>query len=81
MKKKEIITIIISLVVMGASIFYMLQLLFPPDQNQTVEKESEKVPQVNTELDENTYKRVEDLSDYGLPGLDDIGKSDIFRVN
>jgi hypothetical protein len=80
-KKKEIFIIITSLVIMGGSVFYIMQLLFPSSPNTEITKESEKVPVINTNLDEDTYKIVESLSNYGLPELEGIGKSDIFKSN
>lgn len=78
MKKKEIIIAAISVAVMAVAIYFMLQLLSPSNEPANQAKESETIPVIPTEFDEKTYQNIQDLSDYGLPSLDNIGKSDLF---
>lgn len=74
---KEILTLIVaSVVIIGAGIV-IWRLLFPAAKsvNQT---DSKEVNTISTEIDQNTLKRIDSLSDYGQPNLDNIGKTDLF---
>lgn len=78
MKKKEMITLVVAVGVIAVSIYFILQLLFPKAPAEETNTESDNIPTVPTNIDEDTLKRVEDLSDYGKPDLTGIGKSDLF---
>jgi hypothetical protein len=78
MKKKDILVLIVSVVIIGASVFFMLQMITPKVDESSITTESEAIPSVPESLDETTYKNVEELSDYGEANLDGIGKNDLF---
>jgi len=78
MKRKEIITLAIATVVIIASVFFMLRLLNPAPKSSTQSTEADKIKSVSATIDENTLKKIESLSDYGKPSLDNIGKTDLF---
>jgi len=81
MKKKDIITLIIAAIVIIVCIYFGLKLLFPSSDSEKSRKEStpkEQTTQIPVEIDENTFKTISTLSDYGKPSLDNIGKSDLF---
>jgi len=78
MSKKDIFTLVIAISIIFTAIFFMMQLLNPPANNQNVQPESELVPYVPSKIDEKALKKVDDLSDYGLPSQSGIGKSDLF---
>ena len=78
MKKKDIFVLVISIAVIGASVFFMFQMITPKVDESSITTESEAIPSVPESLDETTYKNVESLSDYGEANLDSIGKTDLF---
>lgn len=81
MRKKDIITLVIATVVIIASLYFGIKLLFPSSSQESTTKESapkEQTTQIPVEIDENTFKTINTLSDYGKPPLDNIGKSDLF---
>jgi hypothetical protein len=53
-------------------------MLSPSQPVENQQTEAETIPTVPVDFDENTYKAVENLSDYGVPPLNGIGKSDLF---
>lgn len=78
MKVKDIITLIIAILIISVSGYFMLQLISPSSGNENIVSESEKVQEVPKSIDEKTYTTVKDLSDYGVPSLSNIGKKNIF---
>jgi hypothetical protein len=78
MKKKDIIILVVASIVIAGSVFFLLRLLNPPVENQNTKTESESIKAIPTTFDENTLKRIQSLSDYGNPGLENIGKADLF---
>lgn len=78
MKKKDILTIIAALTIIGFSVFAILQLLFPKSQEKVSTEDQINVPKIETTFDEGAYKAVSELSDYGLPEQIGIGKTDLF---
>jgi hypothetical protein len=78
MKKKDILALVISVAIIGASVFFMLQLLSPAQDDSTLTTESDAIPAVPDSIDETTYKNIENLSDYGGANLEGIGKRDLF---
>lgn len=77
MKNKDILMLVVSVFIIGFSVYFIINLLQPP-QIEVGESESDTIPAVPTEIDETTYKNVESLSDYGTVTLDGIGKSNLF---
>lgn len=77
MKKKEIITLVVALLVIGVSVFFIFKMLFPTTQVKTEGAKIEVQP-VPLEIDEKTYDSVNDLRDYGKPAVEGVGKSDLF---
>ncbi len=78
MKPKEVITLIIAVIIIGASFYFMLQLLFPSNNSSNQITESTQVQEIPEKIDEDTYNTVKDLSDYGVPSLSGLGKTDLF---
>lgn len=80
MNKKNILTILVSVIVMGVSIYFIYSLLFPKKPDTTVDttNKTEGIQTVPSSFDETTYKAISILSDYGKPALSGIGKGDIF---
>jgi hypothetical protein len=78
MRKKDIITLVVAVVIIGVSVYFMLQLLFPQENQANITSESERVQEVPESIDETTYETVKDLSDYGVPSLSELGKKDLF---
>jgi uncharacterized protein YpmB len=78
MKKKDIITLIIASVIIIASIVLGMKLLNPAPKNTQQNTEAQSIKTISGEIDENTLKKIESLSDYGKPNLDNIGKTDLF---
>ena len=74
---KEIIILVIATIAIIVSGFVIWKVLFPApkvDQN----KKTEQINTLSTDIDQNTLKKIDTLSDYGQPNLDNIGKSDLF---
>lgn len=78
MKKKEIITLVIALVVIVGSAYGAYRILFPKTKVETQGVKTEVVP-VPSEIDNTTYGAVEGLKDYGKPNIDSVGKTDLFQ--
>jgi large-conductance mechanosensitive channel len=78
LKPKEIATAVIAFLAIGVSVFFMMNMLSPSQPVENQQTEAETIPTVPVDFDENTYKAVENLSDYGVPPLNGIGKSDLF---
>lgn len=78
MKKKDIVILAFSIAIIGVAVFFMLRMLFPPQNNSAIVEEAATIPVVPSTIDESTYKGVENLSDYGDVSLDGIGKKDLF---
>lgn len=80
MSKKDIITLVIATTVIIASVFAMLKILKPNSATPKESVEGEKVIMVPApdEIDEKTYLKIYNLSDYGKPSLENIGKTDLF---
>lgn len=78
MKTKDIITFTIAITVIVACVIVAYMFLFP--SKKTKETEENKKPQqaITGVIDENTFKTITNLSDYGKPNLDNLGKSDLF---
>lgn len=82
MKPKEIAIIIISILITGMAVYFVISLLFPARtvEEQGIENKNQ-IPEINTEIDKKTIEIIEGLSSYGLPTLEGIGKDDIFSTN
>lgn len=81
MKKKDIITLSVATIVIVVCIYFGIKLFSPSSGSQKSTEESapkEQTTQIPVEIDENTFKTISTLSDYGKPPLDNIGKSDLF---
>jgi len=76
LKPKEIISLVISVVVIAASIFFLLNTMGgKKDKVGEVKKQAvEEVIKVPTEIDEEVLSRVEKTNDYGTPDLNNIGR-------
>lgn len=78
MKKKDIALAIISVVLITVALYFVVQMLFPPKAPQPIKKESDSIPVISEDIDEETFNIVEELKDYGVPETDNLGKSDLF---
>lgn len=78
MKKKEILMAVVSVILITVALYFVIQMLFPSKPPKKIEKESDKIPVVKQEIDEETYEIVDELNDYGLPKNDNLGKADLF---
>jgi len=78
MKKKDILILTIAFFAMGISIFLVIRMLSPKQEESQTITEVETIPEVPSNIDEQTYKNVETLSDYGTITMEGIGKSDLF---
>lgn len=74
---KEIIILIIATAVIVVSGVIIWRVLFPAPKTSTGDT-GKTVNTLSTDIDQNTLKRIDTLSDYGQPSLDNIGKSDLF---
>lgn len=79
MKKKEIITVIFSLIIIGVAVYFAMTFLFPKKNTAVLdEKKVNTVVPVQREFDKNTLDAVDGFEDYGKPQLDNLGKEDLF---
>lgn len=77
MKKKDIVALIISAIVIVFSVYFIIQLVSSTPKT-TTNSVADSVTSVSGEFDENTIEKILSLSDYGKPSLSGIGKSDLF---
>lgn len=74
---KETIILIIATTAIAVSGFVIWKVLSPtPKENN--KSTTRKINTLSTDIDQGTLKRINSLSDYGQPTLDNIGKSDLF---
>jgi len=78
MKKKEILMLILSIIAITTALYFVVQMLFPNKEPESIVKDSDKIPVINEKIDEETYDIVQELKDHGLPTTEGIGKSDLF---
>lgn len=78
MKTKDIIILVIGSIVIGVSIFFMIKLINPTTGKQNTKTEADNIQSIPNDFDEGTLNRLQSLSDYGKPALDNIGKPDLF---
>lgn len=78
MKIKDIVIIIVCFMVIGGCIYFLLNSLNPKvSKSQETTTEPAEV-KFKYEIDEETMKKVEERTDYGLPKQDNIGRPDPF---
>jgi hypothetical protein len=77
MKKKDIITLVVATVIIVVSVYFSLSLLFPKTTVKEVKTTEDEIT-VPEKIDDNTYRTVSTLSDYGKPNLDGLGKENLF---
>lgn len=75
---KDIIILVIATVVIIGAGYMMWILLFPKAPSTTQNQNQSQTNNISTEIDQNTLKRIDSLSNYGQPTLDNIGKSNLF---
>ncbi len=82
MKKKDIITIIICLVIFGGAGYFALDMLGVIGKSQsgpTVQTEGEvQEYEFTGEIDQETLEKVDKLNDYGEATLDNVGRANPF---
>lgn len=81
LKTKDIVTMIISLIFIGGSIYFMFKILSPKKPKETkteTERTVEEAKKLDVNIDNKSLEKVESLTDYGKPTLENIGKTDIF---
>ena len=74
---KEVIILVGATAVIVVSGFLIWRILFPAPKDNKI-NETEKIKTISTDIDQTTLKRIDTLSDYGQPTLDNIGKTDLF---
>lgn len=77
MRTKDIPVLVFCIIIIGVSVYFSVQLLFPQSKVKT-EGVQVDVPEIPETFDETTYKTITNLSDYGKPALDGLGKADLF---
>lgn len=79
MKKKDIITVIVAGIVLIAAVYLIFQMLFPSQKPKNAdETKNQQVNVIPSEIDDKTFQTIKNLSDYGAPTLENIGKTDLF---
>lgn len=76
-KIKDIITLVVATAIIAVSVYFIWQFLFPKQKPKTSETDT-KINTLSTEVDQNTLKKIDSLSDYGQPNLNNTGKSNLF---
>ncbi|MCX6328226.1 MAG: hypothetical protein NTZ85_01745 [Bacteroidia bacterium] len=81
MKKKDIITIVISMIFIIGAAFFGYKLLFPKKASNTSQDQKQKQQQEQKftgNIDETMLEKVNSLQDYGEASLDNIGRANPF---
>jgi hypothetical protein len=76
-KQRDIIVLVIATIIIGVAIYFMWVLLNPKPKDQNLLQTSTATG-LTGQIDQTTFKRIDALSDYGRPNLDNIGKPDLF---
>lgn len=79
MKRKDIITILVAVVLIGASVFVIYRMLAPKSNSKQPVTSQEPVGDTFTgDIDEETLKLISEKKDYGEATLDNIGRTNPF---
>jgi len=75
---KDIIILICGVIIIAGSIFGIYYLL-NPKKTTVPASDQNQINTITGEIDQPTLTKIESLSDYGVPNMDNIGKSDLFK--
>jgi len=83
MKKKDIITLIISIIIISITLYFMLKMIFPASSTSTTSSNANEagveVEKSEWQIDDTFYEEeISDLNNYGEAGMDNIGREDPF---
>jgi predicted metalloprotease len=81
MKKKDIISIVVSLIIIVVALYFGLQIMgvFPKKTQKTAAtNNTEKEKTFSGNIDQETLDNINKLTDYGEANLDNIGRKDPF---
>jgi hypothetical protein len=79
MKTKEIITIVVAVIVVGASGYFIYNMLNPASSKVTVDQPTQSTQvQLSQEEYDATLKLISEKKDYGEAALDNIGRTNPF---
>lgn len=83
MKRKDIITILVCVVIMGVAVYFGLSfmginLLPKKAPAPTVSEEAQKEQQFTGNIDQDTLDTINKFNDYGEAGLENIGRVNPF---
>lgn len=79
MKKKDIITAIVAVALIGVSGYFMYKMLAPAPSSTTKTGSTTKTePTITGNIDEETLKLISEKKDYGQAALDNIGRTNPF---
>lgn len=81
MKKKDIIAVVFSGIIIIASVTYGIKMISPKKEVKQEASQAEKISNEFTgDFDKykDTIDAIEKYTDYGKPSLDNIGKKDLF---
>ena len=78
-KTKDVITLIVATIVIVGAVFAIFMLLNPKSNTPASQKSTTSATEnLSSTIDQNTYNKINSLSDYGKPSLTGIGKTDLF---
>jgi len=79
MKKKDILTIIVAVALIGVSGYFLYKMLAPAKTNTASNAEVRKTEVTITgDIDQDTLKLITEKKDYGQAALDNIGRTNPF---
>ncbi|MCL4386928.1 MAG: hypothetical protein M1355_00780 [Patescibacteria group bacterium] len=80
LKVKDIITVIISIILIIGSGYYIYKMVWggKPSEAKSQASEVQKENPLPEQIDSKTYDQVNKLTDYGKPTLENLGKVDPF---
>lgn len=81
MKKKDVITLAISIIVFITTGYFGYRMLFPPKPNSQATNQGfviEEKQKFTGEIDDDTLNEVKKLRDYGEGTLENIGRTNPF---
>jgi len=78
MKKKDIITVIVAVVFIGVSVYFMYKMLAPTSTKKAETNTTKTETVITGNIDEETLKLISEKKDYGQAALDNIGRTNPF---
>lgn len=78
MKKKDIILVVVSVLAIGVSIYFMIKMLNPAPKTAVVDATQNQEQKFTGNIDEDTLESLKKLNDYGEATLENIGRVNPF---